>query len=640
MNSLIIAAFALLQLASVGLAFNAQPAPLWWLNTFLQKQTIGRYEPPGSGVINPAVGPCPDFANRCSLDVSQLPDSVKAIGVILPAPFNSSVSLGVAVPTGIISIWRTEVNDAEIESTTISGVLETPSRQKLTVKVKGFKANVKLSMAINDLSRPFTININQLEAVVNKAGQVNGTDITFDVYVSPPSGKTLANSFPNNVTLGICSIKLDLSLTVNTIQSSYPFANLQQDVTNLILGIAEPLLGDAVCGIIRQLFTTYQGQPGLIKDIVTRAFTAVGNLTFQVPPTLAGEEAKMVAQLTPLQKANALTFADSTIVRGASVVVNNWLGGAGNPGNPTVNEVVNLLTMPNNGTAVFNNLVDLGLSIPIHTPVAQVTVDVTTLKISGLNTFSNIYGFQVIKNNYDNLLPRLNYTLDNKISLDNLQILLQANITLTKNTSTGIYPGWIYPRPPLGIDTAKFQLNYSLGLKDLDVAVALAFATDPKQIKTRKLGQLLGKQDLTKNAVEQLVAGGKCASPAMYAAAVPFLEVQLNDVLTPVFQMNPVDTGIQGLVNDATVIILNILESALTQDIDLISQFWVRPLVNDIVRDFFTAGGVQSSCPDYTTKGVVRLNLKDSTIFGTAKDLIPTLLAALRFVPPRRASMS
>jgi len=621
MFSFIFVALVLLQLGSLTHAFNAPPAPMWWLNTFLQKQTIGRYEPPGSGVINPAVGPCPDFANRCQLDLSKLPDSVKNIGVVLPSPFNSSVSLATAVPTGIISIWRVEVNDAEIESTTVGGVLETPGRQKISVKVHGFKANIKLSMAINDLSKPVSININQLEANVNKGGQVNGTDILFDVFVAAPNGKTLANSFPNNVTLGPCSIKLDLSLSVSGIQTNYPFQNLQNDVTNFVLGIAEPVLGDAVCGIIRQLFTTFDGKPGLITDFVNRAYTAVGNLTNNVPPTLAGEEAKMVAQLTPAQKDNAVTFADNTIVRGASVVVNNWLG-AGNPGNPAVNEVVNLLTMPNNGTAVFTNLVDLGLSIPIHTPVAKVTVDVTTLKVSGLNSFSNIYGFQVIKNNYDVPLPRLNYTLDNKISLDDIRINLLANITLDKNSSSASPPGWIYPRPPLGIDQAKFQLNYSLGLKDLDVAVALSLVTDPKQLKLLKLGQLLGKQDLTKNAVQQLTAAGKCASPAMYAAAVPFFELQLADVITPVFQMSPVDVGIQNVVNDATAIILNVLESALTQDIDLISQFWVRPLVNNIVRDFFTAGGVQASCPNYVSHGIIRLNLRDSTIFQTAKDLI------------------
>ena len=123
---------------SAVLAFNPAPAGLWFLNTYLKSQTIGRFETLGSGVFSPTAGYCPDNAHRCQLNFATLPSSVKSIGVVIPPPFNSSLSLGQAIPTGVLSIWELELNDVEIGTVTVSGTSLSPQTEQIHISVTGF----------------------------------------------------------------------------------------------------------------------------------------------------------------------------------------------------------------------------------------------------------------------------------------------------------------------------------------------------------------------------------------------------------------------------------------------------------------------------------------------------------------------
>ena len=617
-------------------AFSPSPAPLWWLNTFLKDQTIGRFEnSTGSGYVG--LGPCPtgNFGFRCAINFTALPPEIKAIGVTIDAgAFSGTYTIGSLLTEGAVWISFVELNDIELNNVIIAGN-SNATFQNMSVLVDGFKGNVRLKIEfaeakIAGFSIPNSVSIH---AATNKAGQSVGTDVALQVYFNAPTGKTLANSFPDRVSLGPCNIDLDLSLSVQIFPGIVPFAFTVNDISNLLIGIAEPLIGDAVCGVIRQLFTTTAGgTQGIIPKYVNQTFTAIGNLSSRPDPVIATEEASLVATLTQEQQDNAIHFADNRIVEGASKVLNNWLG-QGNPTNPLLNEVVNLLTMPDNGTATFTNLTRFGLSIPILTPVALITVDVLNATIIGLNTFGSPYGIELIKNNYDNPLPSLNYTLDNKISLDNLNISFVADVKIERNlgySGDDIEGGWIHNRPPLGVAETSFRLNYNLGLKDIDIKLALALALNPGELGQVQVGQLLGKSGVNSStAIGQLLSAGKCTGSSVYGFRLPFLEITLGELLTPVFAMNPVDTGIVQLVNDVTGIVLNVIESPLTNDLNKISQHWVRPLVNELVTDFFTAVPVdpfdeeaESDCPVYTSKGKISPNFLTSAIFSQVKQLI------------------
>jgi hypothetical protein len=55
---------------------SSTSAPFWWLNTFLDGTSIGRFETsPGQGYYG--LGPCPSYGLRCKFYFNELPTAVQ-----------------------------------------------------------------------------------------------------------------------------------------------------------------------------------------------------------------------------------------------------------------------------------------------------------------------------------------------------------------------------------------------------------------------------------------------------------------------------------------------------------------------------------------------------------------------------------
>ncbi|KAH9260649.1 hypothetical protein BASA81_001116 [Batrachochytrium salamandrivorans] len=611
-------------------AYLGQPNDFWWLNTFMDGKTIGRFE----GLVDNyrGIGPCPSAGDACSLNFADLPDSIKRIGISVESPFPASANLSTIVPVGSMNVYKVEVANVEFSNITFGGITNIGNtKQTMRINVHGFKASIKAAFTLQNIRIPHVTGLPNFDGTVilDKASQQDGSTISLDVDFFAPPLKTLATSFPNNSTLSYCDMDLVLGLQVSLSSPIVPAGVTVSSIISLVVALAEPLLGRVVCGAAEQLFTTYDGSPGFVQDAVLYAYDNLHDVSTRPLPNVDVEEQLMVSSVPVAKRGAAFNLGESRIMRGLSSVANSWLG-AGPVSNPNINEMVNLLTMPNNGTANFVNLESTGLSVEVVTPPFMVKLDVINLTLSGLNTFNGPNGLKLLLNGYEvptPVTPRRNYTLDNLVSLGNVGVKVAARVTLTNHygytDSDADKDGWLYRERTNGSESNSFIVYYDLGMNQLDVRAVLSVMSNAHELENVQLGQLLGKSAGSTTIVDQVKDALACTSKSMYGFALPFLSAEVDSLVTPVFTMRPPDAGVKTLVDSATQQILNLVESIVVQDLQYITNQWARPKVNELLRESFNhSASTESSCPRYVKQGKTTLNLLNSRAFDSIKTLI------------------
>ena len=614
--ALVLLALTLQQTAN---AFAPQPAPFWWLNSYLQNKSIGRFETSGTANFF-GVGPCPTFSQKCVIDFASLPASIKNIGVNLPPPFPpTTITLGEAVPQGSLYLYRTELKDLELADLQISGTTISASRERVDILVDRLKLSLDSELDFANILIPVPNPIDdatiEVTIKVDKIAQNTGNNVSLSVFVDTPAGKTFANALPSNISLNTCNIGLDLGLTV-TPRGIIPFPDGVSALLTFVIGIIQPLLGYVICTlIIEQTFTTVNGQPGIIRELLTNVTSAVNSYATLPDPNIVAEEQALVNALYTEQKqADKFSFRNSTFVQAASDVIDDWLG-VGNP--PYVNQVVDYLTGTTDGSVRFINGQAANISLELPLPPFYVGVDLVNVTVSGLNTFQ-ANGFSLLANTSIG-----DYTFGNRLKLSRLSLLLNANIRLRDNFGGDADGGWIFNRNAGSPTSTSFLLTLNASLTNIDLQAWATLITDVSQLYDLHIGQLLGKTEPDATFLEQVVAAGKCASPFMYGLAIPFLTLSLGDVSVPLFGMVPQDVGITTLVRDVIDLTLFILESGIKINLPDVAQHFVRPLANEIAKQVFVSGGVLAECPEYNSAGVrIFPNFATSTIFDLASQVV------------------
>jgi hypothetical protein len=588
-------------------------------------------------------GPCPDFTGRCTLDFGKFSSSVLSIGVTLPYPFDSTVTVGQVLaptshPPSTLWIWYSECHDIELGNVQISGAqIPTPApgpsvvngKQRFQVLVQGFKIGCKTDIQINSLRVPITGDIGSVSVTLRLAKelQTNGTTVNVstifeakDTSVAPSPYWSLDQHFPNKVSFEWCTFKVDIKVQVDAIRYLLiPFQNDFNEPVNFILGLVEPTFGGIACYILNQLITTVTGTEGILQHALSVVYNKTVEVSSKPDPIVAIEEYNLTKLILPSKLQAATRFNDSLIMEGASNVLNGWLPQTDPNSGLVVNEIVNLATMPHNGSATFKNLKSKGFFIEIPLAPAKVKVELLNLTLGGLNTFTLI---DLIKDSYS--LPadeRLPFTLEHYIHATAMKFEVDADITLTDNPQ----PQWVNP-PTVG-PPMTFTIKYSGNLNSLDLHVFTTIVNNPSELFTKTVGQLTGKSSGATTLAGQLLDAAACFSPSMYAFALPFfkLNVNLNNLQFSLPDPNTKDIGIVNLVNDATTQILDLIAGLLSQ-MPAVSQHWVRPKVNQLLINTVVSGKTIGTCPTYVSKGVQLPNLQTSLVLETISDFLDRVI--------------
>jgi len=621
-------------------AFSGPPTGLWWLNTFLNGSQFGEWPTHGLGYLV-GRGPCETYAKgvaRCSLDLSTLPASVKAIGAALPYPFNNNVTLGSAFPTGQLVISFAQIQNTELGSVYVTGEQEDTSSRKLMISINGFKTDAMFDLKLTNIYVPvigFPLGNIDTTVRLDKIAQTTGTQIRLNATLAsiqkPPAfpstspvplSSNIVNTitFPNNE----CNMSFDLGVTLTRFETDLPFTGGKQAfVTSIFNTVLQPFLGSALCFFAKQLAVTPAGGSGILQVEMDKFYNAVGNASTLPAPVLATEESKFVANdLTPAQDAAAFKLGKSIIVKGLDQTINPWLGGTGNP---VINEMVNLLTSPTNGTKTFTHLENLGLSLNLTMDALWVDITLRNLTVSGMNTFNNL---AILTNP-----SSLNYTLYHEIGLSQVGISAVVDVILRDSLN----PLSWQPNPR----SKQFgmRVTYSALVHGLALRVATLIVNNPALLNTLSLGQILGKSTGGTTFGAQAIAAAHCTAVAMYGFALPSLNMSIASLDTPApnFAMvdyNPVsgavgltDSGLNTLVNTATVEVLTILEGTIAR-LDGVSQRFIRPLVNNLTASLFSSSGATSNCPAYSPVAPAKIypNLVTSRIFSSISALVRNVI--------------
>jgi hypothetical protein len=469
----------------------------------------------------------------------------------------------------------------------------------------------------------------KFELALNKLSQTNGgTNLSLAttlMSVDPTTGvpRALSHYTPNNIsfdTSGCNSgIQPDLGLgitNVNTLGAVFLTSQSAANLVTFVTALVQPVIGKFICNRLEVLAVNSTGGHGLVQQLLDTLDSEIGNLAGRPEPVLATEEATVINALTPAQQANIVNFRSSKLVTVGSSIINGWLS----PG-LVINQVMDLLTMPFNGTANFINLVEFGLERVLYLPPVVLQLKVQNVTLTGVDTFTQ---FKVLADS------GYNHTLNHVIGLGNAGAKLVFDLTLAGNAGDygpTLYDpltfqpyrkiGWVLPSS-LPAQNSTMRVTYQVGVQNLIANLSTLIAIAPSDLKTLQVGQLVGKTAGAFTPAGQIAAGLKCASRALYNFSLPNLRLQIGGLPTPNFTMVPNDVGLSNLVNSATKTVLDIVNAAIVYDLKDISEFWLRPVANNLVWNNL----VSAVCLPYVSQGPIYPNFLTGVIFDTAVQLI------------------
>ena len=149
---------------------------------------------------------------------------------------------------------------------------------------------------------------------------------------------------------------------------------------------------------------------------------------------------------------------------------------------------------------------------------------------------------------------------------------------------------WVHP--PSAVDAHAASFRFDVDVDSFAFSAATLAVLTPDDLLERTFGQLLGESvpvDPDTNQqplLDRLVAGLKCASPALHAFNLTSLSAAIGAIQDPTLSaFVPVDPGLEALVNNVANPLMRVLRGALAVQMDDIMQHFVRHKVNSLIGE-------------------------------------------------------
>ncbi len=621
-----------------------------FLNEYLNDKTFG---------ANP--GPCPTYADKCTGDWQNLPDSVKQIQVcLLNNNQNGCGTIGNLVKAGRYEIWALQCSKIAIGDISLAPTLQSLTQLQSAISVKQFKLGCNFMVNLFDLTLEIGGLFRVITSVLNTQlsfpyqGYAGAVDAGLQLNLLTSPGQKFDSELPGKVTLPASQCKIGVNLGLNlrldqidnlqlcasifgtfqcatVISSGKSLSGLIINallalfnidaIISAIVRVLEAVIGGIVCSVIEQLAVLKDGSNGAINVFLTQAKTTVDKYAADgaalvLSPAAEDAQAQKYAK-SAAEVAASTDFGASTVAEAVSVALNGWLGAKSTtPGfNGLVfNELVNAVTEPDGYAAL--DLVAAGLAPQATLPlnVTDLTVRLNSFALAGANSFTSL---ALLQNNYNSSVPtaRMRYTFQNKLAIDQL--------SFDVNIFTNLAPGaWV----SAGTAQSRFTFTFSITLRQLLLDAYSLILWNFANIRNVQVGQLTGLSVDASGSLSSVQAqvqdALQCVAPALYALSFTELRAsvgQVGDAVMKDFSGN----GLSALIQQATNLIGKALQGALKAKLPGLSRGIIRTTLNDLIVKYVTDPGRAGTnkCPAW--KGAagstgVPVNFKSGLFAGTA----------------------
>lgn len=588
-----------------------------FLNDYLNDKVFGE---------NP--GPCPTFAERCTLDYTEIPESIKDITICLLGDNSGCGRIGDLVKGGFFEIWELQCRYVSVTDILLERTTTSPSQLNSLLTLTNGRLACTFQLNVFDLVLELLGSFRVIATLTNTgvtfpvSGGTNTGRVDATVPLELSTTATFATDLPERVELPAdeCDISVDLNLDITldsfdalTLCTFIPtnfftlllpkgwrcaqivgqansglvsflisFFNLDA-IVSVVVRIIEAFIGGIVCQIIEEFAVLQDGSDGGVNQVLDEVNAQVDEWAASPSLDPAAADAAVVEPL-------ALDFGASDTVQLVSTAINGWLGGSG----LVVNELVDLLTDPDGEVAldVLATFPELQATVPIQ--VANITVGLNGFALGGLNTFS---AFQVLDTESNR------YTFRNAISME--------QVSFDVAVRTRLAPGeWVTE----GSAVSEFSFTFAMSLKELafDAHTLVLFNFD--EIADVRVGQPLASlEDF------DILQALQCVSPALYALNFTNLEASLDEVLS-VSMEGFSGGGLDALIEASVALGAEALRGAFKDKLPGVARGPLRQLINDVFAQEVLVA--DPTCAPYVAVEALLVVDYSSGLFTTVADAI------------------
>lgn len=228
------------------------------------------------------------------------------------------------------------------------------------------------------------------------------------------------------------------------------------------------------------------------------------------------------------------------------------------------------LTMPIDAIPVLNQ-VDVFV-------FDEVSITIKSIRLKGLDSFTRINALEVVGSQ----------TLQSRFAMEYLEIEVVAEVQLRASNEVVIEPkdgksennNNGSPSPTMTSE----MLVLSTSVRDIDAAIALFVAIDQAKVGDLQLGSLFHLQNIP-----------QCMLSALHTAEFTQLHVSVGDIDPPNVQSIS-SKGLTRIASSALDAITEMYESIFLEALPAVFDDAIRPLMNDLARDFI-GNAPRSNCP-------------------------------------------
>jgi len=595
-----------------------------FLNDYLFDKTFG---------VEP--GPCPSNLpdEICTGDYQNLPENVKDIELCFLGSNSGCGKLGDIVKEGVVDIWELQCKRISVEDIELDEVSTSDQLVETDILVRDLGLACTFQTNVHDLKLSilsvFEITLTLKDAAISfpNSGSQGVVDLELQSEVRSDDFTT---SMPDDLTLPVeeCELGLDLGLDLEFSQidklracvgficgdicsegegCGSDFFGLRIDaILSAIVRILEGFVGGIICGVISQFAKLKDGRDGPINELINELKEYVDDLADTPEIDFDENEINLEDFASQAQIEKAFDLSESTLFEAASVGFNLWLGGESSDDryDLVVNELANQVTGGDGAFETDLQALDLAPDFTLGLLVSNVTLQLNSFTVGGLDTFNN---FHVLQNSFDpnNPASRASYTVENSFSLDS--VMLQATIF------TNLAPGeWVTD----GTAESEFSFEFGIELRDLVFDSKALLFLNLDELDNIRIGQILQIPDLidSSNLVESLEAARQCLAPAFYALHLGDLELSLSRIEEATVSNFDGD-GLSQLIEDTVKLSGNLIRGALQTKLPGIARGVVREEINAAISEYFILPGRDGigSCPEWDLSGpideVTRVNI-------------------------------
>ena len=208
----------------------------------------------------------------------------------------------------------------------------------------------------------------------------------------------------------------------------------------------------------------------------------------------------------------------------------------------------------------------------------EVSVAIKSIRLKGLDSFTSIDALEVVGSQ----------TLQSRFAMEYLEIEVVAEVQLRALNEVVIEPkdgkSESNNNGGAGTTMTSEMLVLSASVRDIDAMIALFVAIDQAEVGDLQLGSLFHMPNIP-----------QCMLSALHAAEFTQLHISMGDIDPPTVQSIS-SKGLTRIATSALDAITEMYESLFLKALPAIFDDAIRPLVNDLAKDFI-GNAPRSNCP-------------------------------------------